>query len=451
MTWPKVDRRKPLRDLGRKTFVWSMYSTPADSGVPAKRNTLYLQVLAAIVVGVIVGYIWPDFGASLKPLGDGFIKLVKMLIAPIIFATVVVGLAGMGDLKKVGRVGGKALFYFEVVSTLALVIGLVVANVFEPGAGVHANPATLDAKSVAGYAKAALQGQTTAEFLLHIIPNTFVGAFAEGEILQVLLLAVLFGIALGQIGEHGRPVLNLVNEVSRVIFGIVSMVTKLAPVAAFGAMAFTIGRYGLKSLVSLGALMACVYLTCAVFVFVVLGLIARFNGFSVWKVIKYIREELLIVLGTSSSETALPGLMTKMEHAGCARPVVGIVVPSGYSFNLDGTSIYLTMAALFVAQATDTHLTLWEQGKLLLVLMITSKGAAGVTGSGFITLAATLAATDKIPVAGMALILGVDRFMSEARAITNFIGNAVATLVVAKWDGAFDATKGGDVLAGKRD
>jgi aerobic C4-dicarboxylate transport protein len=428
-----------------------MLSTPADSGVPAKRNTLYLQVLAAIVVGVIVGYIWPDFGASLKPLGDGFIKLVKMLIAPIIFATVVVGLAGMGDLKKVGRVGGKALFYFEVVSTLALVIGLVVANVFEPGAGVHANPATLDAKSVAGYAKAALQGQTTAEFLLHIIPNTFVGAFAEGEILQVLLLAVLFGIALGQIGEHGRPVLNLVNEVSRVIFGIVSMVTKLAPVAAFGAMAFTIGRYGLKSLVSLGALMACVYLTCAVFVFVVLGVIARFNGFSVWKVIKYIREELLIVLGTSSSETALPGLMTKMEHAGCARPVVGIVVPSGYSFNLDGTSIYLTMAALFVAQATDTHLTLWEQGKLLLVLMITSKGAAGVTGSGFITLAATLAATDKIPVAGMALILGVDRFMSEARAITNFIGNAVATLVVAKWDGAFDATKGGDVLAGKRE
>lgn len=268
--------------------------------------------------------------------------------------------------------------------------------------------------------------------------------------MQVLLLAVLFGIALGQIGEHGRPVLNLINEVSRVIFGIVTMVTKLAPAAAFGAMAFTIGKYGLKSLVSLGALLACVYLTCAVFVFVVLGLIARFNGFSVWKIIRYIREELLIVLGTSSSETALPGLMHKMEHAGCARPVVGIVVPSGYSFNLDGTSIYLTMAALFVAQATDTHLTLWEQGKLLLVLMITSKGAAGVTGSGFITLAATLAATDKIPVAGMALILGVDRFMSEARAITNFIGNAVATLAVAKWDGSFDATKGGDVLVAKR-
>jgi len=426
-----------------------MHTDPAIPANSGKRNTLYLQVLAAIVVGVMVGYLWPDFGASLKPLGDGFIKLVKMLIAPIIFATVVVGLAGMGDLKKVGRVGGRALLYFEIVSTLALIIGLVVANVFMPGAGVHANAASLDAKAVAGYTKAA-QSQSTTDFLLHIIPNTFVGAFAEGEILQVLLLAVLFGIALGQIGEHGRPVLNLINEVARVIFGIVSMVTKLAPVAAFGAMAFTIGKYGLRSLVSLGALMACVYLTCALFVFVVLGLIARFNGFSVWKIIKYIREELLIVLGTSSSETALPGLMHKMETAGCARPVVGIVVPSGYSFNLDGTSIYLTMAALFVAQATDTPLTLWEQGKLLLVLMITSKGAAGVTGSGFITLAATLAATDKIPVAGMALILGVDRFMSEARAITNFIGNAVATLIVAKWDGSFDATKGGEVLAVKQ-
>ena len=426
-----------------------MHTDPAIPANSGKRNTLYLQVLAAIVVGVMVGYLWPDFGASLKPLGDGFIKLVKMLIAPIIFATVVVGLAGMGDLKKVGRVGGRALLYFEIVSTLALIIGLVVANVFMPGAGVHANAASLDAKAVAGYTKAA-QSQSTTDFLLHIIPNTFVGAFAEGEILQVLLLAVLFGIALGQIGEHGRPVLNLINEVARVIFGIVSMVTKLAPVAAFGAMAFTIGKYGLRSLVSLGALMACVYVTCALFIFVVLGLIARFNGFSVWKIIKYIREELLIVMGTSSSETALPGLMHKMETAGCARPVVGIVVPSGYSFNLDGTSIYLTMAALFVAQATDTPLTLWEQGKLLLVLMITSKGAAGVTGSGFITLAATLAATDKIPVAGMALILGVDRFMSEARAITNFIGNAVATLIVAKWDGSFDATKGGEVLAGKR-
>ena len=422
-----------------------MESRPVD-GAPKKRDTLYLQVLAAIVIGITVGTFRPDFGASLKPLGDGFIKLVKMLSAPIIFATAVVGLAGMGDLKKVGRVGGRALWYFEVGSTLALVIGLVMANVFQPGAGVHANAATSDAKSVVGYTKAA-QGQTTAKFFLHIIPNTFVGAFAEGEILQVLLLAGLFGIALGKIGEHGRPVRNLVNEVSRVIFGFVSIVTRLAPLAAFCAMAFTIGSYGLRSLVSLGPLMACVYLTCAVFVFVVLGPIARFNGFSVWKIIKYIREELLIVPGTLSSETALPGLMNKMEHAGCARPAVGIVVPSGYSFNLDGTSIHLTMAAMFVAQATDTPLTLWEQMKLPGVLLITLKGAAGVTGGGFITLAATLAATDKIPVAGMALILGVDRFTSEARAITNFIGNAVATLVVAKWDGSFDASKGGEVLA----
>ena len=415
---------------------------------PAKRNTLYLQVLAAIVVGATVGYVWPEFGASLKPLGDGFIKLVKMLIAPIIFTTVVVGLAGMGDLKKAGRVGAKALLYFEVVSTLALVIGLVVANVFTPGAGVHANGATLDAKSVAGFAKAA-EGQTTTEFFLHIIPNTFVGAFADGEILQVLLLAILFGIALGKIGEHGRPVMNLLNEVARVIFGIVSIVTRLAPLAAFGAMAFTVGKYGLGSLKSLAGLLACVYLTCGLFVVIVLGMIARVNGFSLWRILKLIREELLIVLGTSSSESALPGLMLKMERVGCARPVVGIVVPTGYSFNLDGTSIYLTMAALFVAQATDTPLSLGQQLGLLGVLLVTSKGAAGVTGSGFITLAATLAATKHVPVEGMALILGVDRFMSEARAITNFIGNAVATLVVAKWDGAFDETKAGEILAGR--
>ena len=417
----------------------------AEAATP-KRSTLYLQVLVAIAVGVTVGHFWPEFGASLKPLGDGFIKLVKMLIAPIIFATVVVGLAGMGDLRKVGRVGAKALLYFEVVSSLALVIGLVVANVFAPGAGMHVNVATLDAKAVAGYTKAA-EGQTLTEFFLHIIPNTFVGAFAEGEILQVLLLAILFGIALGKIGEHGRPVMNLINEVSRVIFGIVTIVTKLAPIAAFGAMAFTVGKYGLGSLKSLAGLLACVYLTCIIFVTVVLGLIARFNGFSLWRILKLIREELFIVLGTSSSESALPGLMLKMERAGCARPVVGIVVPAGYSFNLDGTSIYLTMAALFVAHATDTPLSLGQQLGLLGVLLITSKGAAGVTGSGFITLAATLAATKHVPVEGMALILGVDRFMSEARAITNFIGNAVATLVVAKWDGAFDATKGGEVLA----
>ncbi len=412
---------------------------------PVKHDTLYVQVLVAIVLGVIIGALWPSFGTSLKPLGDAFIKLIKVLIAPIIFTTVVVGLAGMGDLKKVGRVGWKALLYFETVSTLALVIGLLVANFFLPGAGIHASASSLDATAVANYTKAA-QSQTVTEFLLHIIPNTFIGAFAEGEILQVLLLAVLFGVALGRLGEHGRPVMNLINEVSRVVFGMVSMITRLAPIAAVGAMAFTVGKYGLNSLVSLGALMACVYLTCAVFIFGVLGLIARTNGFNVWKIILLIKEELLIVLGTSSSEPALPGLMDKMERVGCARPVVGIVVPAGYSFNLDGTSIYLTLAALFVAQATDTPLTLVEQLKLLAVLILTSKGAAGVTGSGFVTLAATLAATDKIPVAGLALLIGVDRFMSEARAITNFIGNAVATLVIAKWDKSFDPAKGREVM-----
>lgn len=426
-----------------------MHPAPAVADAsPPKRSTLYLQVLVAIAIGVTVGHVWPEFGTSLKPLGDGFIKLVKMLIAPIIFATVVVGLAGMGDLKKVGRVGAKALLYFEIVSTLALVIGLVVANVFKPGAGVHANVASLDAKSVAGFTKAA-EGQSMTEFFLHIIPNTFVGAFAEGEILQVLLLAILFGIALGKIGEHGRPVMNLINEVSRVIFGIVSIVTKLAPLAALGAMAFTVGKYGLGSLRSLAGLLACVYLTCGLFIVIVLGTIARLNGFSLLKIVKLIREELFIVVGTSSSESALPGLMEKMEHAGCARPVVGIVVPAGYSFNLDGTSIYLTIAALYVAQATDTSLSLSQQLGLLGVLLITSKGSAGVTGAGFITLAATLGATKHVPVEGMALILGVDRFMSEARAVTNFIGNAVATLVVAKWDGAYDATKGGAVLRRK--
>jgi aerobic C4-dicarboxylate transport protein len=426
-----------------------MHPAPAVAdAAPQKRSTLYLQVLVAIAIGATVGRVWPEFGASLKPLGDAFIKLVKMLVAPIIFATVVAGLAGMGDLKKVGRVGAKALLYFEVVSTAALIIGLVVANVFQPGAGVHATVATLDAKAVAGFAKAA-EGQTMTEFFLHLIPNTFVGAFADGDILQVLLLALLFGVALGKIGEPGRPVVNLINEVASVIFGIVGLVTRLAPLAAFGAMAFTVGKYGLGTLKSLAGLMACVYLTCTVFVIVVLGTIARLNGFSLWRILKLIREELLIVLGTSSSESALPGLMQKMERVGCARPVVGIVVPAGYSFNLDGTSIYLTMAALFVAQATDTPLSLSQQLGLLGVLLVTSKGAAGVTGSGFVTLAATLAATKHVPVEGMALILGVDRFMSEARAITNFIGNSVATLVVAKWDGAFDVTKAREILTGK--
>lgn len=427
-----------------------MSAAPAAHAAPEapsrRRVHLYVQVLVGIVLGGLLGYLQPKWGVALRPLGDGFVNLVKMLIAPIIFTTVVVGLAGMGDLKKVGRVGLKALLYFEVVTTIALVIGLVVANVLAPGAGFHADPATLDAKGLARYTTAAGQ-MGTVDFLLHLIPRTFVSAFAEGEILQVLLLAVLFGLALGQLGDHGRPILNLLNELARVFFGIVTMVTRLAPLAAAGAMAYTIGHFGLGALARLGFLLACVYLTCAIFIFVVLGAIARAAGFSLLRIIRYVKEELLLVVGTSSSESALPGLMHKMEQAGCARPVVGIVVPSGYSFNLDGTCIYLTLAALFVAQATDVTLTLTDQLTLLAVLLLTSKGAAGVTGSGFITLAATLAAMDKIPVAGMTLILGVDRFMSEARAVTNFIGNTVATLVVARWEGAFDRERAGDILA----
>ena len=428
---------------------------PPDSGsatdtpVPRRRVSLYIQVLIGIVLGGLLGYLQPEWGVKLRPLGDAFVSLVKMLIAPIIFATVVVGLAGMGDLKKIGRVGAKALIYFEIVTTLALIIGLIVANGLHPGAGFHADPSTLDARSLGKFTSAAQQ-MDTVQFLLHIIPKTFVSAFSEGEILQVLLLAILFGLALGKLGEHGRPVLNLLHEVARVFFGIVAIVTRAAPLAAAGAMAFTIGEYGVGKLAQLGFLLACVYLTCALFIAIVLGGIARVAGFSLWKVIRYIREELLLVLGTSSSESALPGLMEKMEKIGCARPVVGIVVPSGYSFNLDGTCIYLTMAALFVAQATDTHLDLGQQLALLGLLLLTSKGAAGVTGSGFIVLAATLEMTKKIPVAGIMLLLGVDRFMSEARAITNFIGNTVATLVIAKWEGAFDATKAGEILARKR-
>jgi aerobic C4-dicarboxylate transport protein len=418
-------------------------ATPA---APPARNTLYLQVLAGIVIGGLIGSVKPAWGVELRPLGDAFVNLVKMLIGPIIFTTVVVGLAGMGDLKKIGRVGAKALIYFEVVTTFALIIGLVVANVFTPGAGFHADPTRLETGGLARYTSVAKQ-MGTVDFLMHLIPKTFVSAFSEGEILQVLLLAILFGLALGRLGEHGRPVLTLMHEVARVFFGIVTIVTRAAPVAAGGAMAFTIGEYGVGKLAQLGFLMVCVYTTCLLFVVCVLGGIARVAGFSLWRVLKYIREELLLVLGTSSSESALPGLMEKLEKVGCARPVVGIVVPSGYSFNLDGTSIYLTMAALFVAQATDIHLSLAEQLGLLGVLLLTSKGAAGVTGSGFIVLAATLAATGKIDVRGMVLILGVDRFMSEARAITNFIGNAIATLVVARWDDAFDATKAQEILA----
>ncbi len=406
---------------------------------------LYVQVLLGIALGVVLGLGWPSYGASLKPVADGFVSLVRMLIAPIIFCTVVVGLAGMGDLKQAGRIGWKALVYFEVVTTLALVIGLVVANLWQPGAGFHATPASLNAQDIGTYTAAAKE-QSVVATLLHLIPKTFVSAFAEGDILQVLLLAVLFGLALNRLGATGTPLLKLLQDVTRVFFGMVHLVTKLAPLAAAAAIAFTLGKYGAGPLVQLGQLMLCVYLTCAVFILVVLGCIARFAGFSLFKILRLIRDELLIVVGTSSSETALPGLMEKMERVGCDRTSVGILVPAGYSFNLDGTCIYLTMAALFIGQAMDIPLTLSQQLTLIAVLLLTSKGAAGVTGSGFITLAATLAVTGTIPVVGIALILGVDRFMSEARAVTNFIGNAVATLVIARWNGDYDATKGDAVL-----
>ncbi len=409
---------------------------------------LYVQVLIGIVIGGLIGFYFPTTGTSLKPLGDGFISLIKMLIAPIIFCTVVVGLAGMGDLKKAGKVGFKAFVYFEVVTTIALVIGLVVANVLKPGDGFNATVETLNAGSVAKY-QAAAKSMTVVEHILHIIPKTFVSAFAEGEILQVLFLALLFGITLGQLGDHGRPILNLLQEVTRVFFGMLNSITKLAPLAAAGAIAFTIGQYGVSTLAHLGKLMFCVYLTCALFIFIVLGLIARWNGFSLWKILKYVREEIMIVLGTSTSETALPSLMNKMEKAGCTRSAVGIIVPSGYSFNLDGTCIYLTMAAIFIAQAMNVPITLTEELTLLATLLLTSKGAAAVAGGGFITLAATLATVGNIPVAGIALILGVDRLLSEARSVTNFIGNTVATLVVSRWNGDYDHAKGQEVLADK--
>src|SRR5262247_1497064 len=395
-------------------------------------KSLYFQVVAAIILGILLGYFYPDTGAAMKPLGDGFIKLIKMIIAPIIFCTVVVGIAGMEDMKKVGKTGGLALLYFEGVSTIALIVGLAIVNIVRPGAGMNIDPATLDAKSVAAYTgPGKMEG--TVDFLLNIIPNTVVDAFAKGEILTVLLISVLFGFALHKSGGRGTRVFDVIEKGSHVLFSIVGIIMKVAPLGAFGAMSFTIGKYGVGSLVSLGKLMGTFYLTCLVFIFLVLGTIARLHGFSIWKFIKYIKEELLIVLGTSSSESVLPRMMAKMELLGAKKSVVGLVIPTGYSFNLDGTSIYLTMAAVFIAQATNTPLDLTHQLTLLLVLLLTSKGAAGVTGSGFIVLAATLSAVGNVPVAGLALILGIDRFMSEARALTNLIGNGVATVVVAKW------------------
>ncbi|MFG1365317.1 dicarboxylate/amino acid:cation symporter [Xanthobacter versatilis] len=395
---------------------------------------LYFQVIIAIIAGILLGHFYPDVGASLKPLGDAFIKLVKMVIAPVIFLTVVTGIAGMRDLAKVGRVAGKAMIYFITFSTLALLIGLVVANVVQPGSGLNIDPKSLDPKAVAGYAAQA-HDSTIIGFLMNIIPTTPISALASGDILQVLFFAVLFGIALGGVGEAGEPVMKILNSASAAMFRLVAILMKAAPLGAFGAMAFTIGKYGIGSVANLAMLIVTFYITAALFIFVVLGLVARYNGFSLWKLLKYIREELLLVLGTSSSEAALPGLMLKMERAGCAKSVVGLVIPTGYSFNLDGTNIYMTLAALFIAQATGIHLSFEEQILLLLVAMLSSKGAAGITGAGFITLAATLSVVPSVPVAGLALILGIDRFMSECRAITNFIGNAVATIVVARWEG----------------
>ena len=417
-------------------------------------KSLYFQVIVAIIAGILVGHFFPSgtqvingvekyvpgWGELFYPLGQGFIKLIKMIIAPVIFCTVVSGIAGMESMKSVGKTGGVALLYFEIVSTIALLIGLLVINIWKPGVGMNVDPSTLDTSGISRFVESGQQ-QSTVDFFMHIIPNTVVGAFAEGEILQVLLFALMFGFALHKLGDAGKPVLKFIDQISHVFFNIVNMIMKLAPIGAFGAMAYTIGKYGIGSLAQLAQLIICFYITCLLFIFLVLGTISRLCGFSILKMIRMIREELLIVLGTSSSESVLPRMLKKLEIAGCEKSVVGLVIPTGYSFNLDGTSIYLTMAAIFIAQATNTQLDLMHQVTLLGVLLISSKGAAGVTGSGFIVMAATLSAVGHIPVAGLALILGIDRFMSEARALTNLVGNSLATIVVAKWVGQLDQEK----------
>ena len=409
-------------------------------------KTLYGQVLVATLIGVVVGHVWPAAGAAMKPLGDGFIKLVRMIIAPVIFCTVAAGIAGAGDMKTVGRAGLVAIMYFEAVSTLALIIGLIVVNTARPGAGMNVDAAAIDASAVAQYAMAG-NAHTPAGFLLDLIPTSAVDAFARGDILQVLLISVLFGFAVRAAGATGRPVLDLLERLSVVVFGMVGIIMKAAPLGAFGAMAFTVGSFGVGTLASLGKLIACFYATCLLFIFVVLGLIARAHGFGIWRFIRYIREEIFIVFGTSSSESALPRLMEKLEGLGVGRSIVGLVVPAGYSFNLDGTAIYLSIATVFIAQATNTPLTLGQQAALLALLLITSKGAAGVAGAALVVLAATLSATGVIPVAGVALILGIHRFMGEAMAVTNLIGNGVATIVVGKWCGQVDDARLADRLA----
>jgi aerobic C4-dicarboxylate transport protein len=418
------------------------HATAAASATRGKPfyHSLYVQVLTAIAIGIALGHFYPDLGEQMKPLGDAFIKMIKMIIAPIIFCTVVHGIASMQDMKKVGRVGLKALIYFEVLTTLALIVGLIVVNTLQPGVGMNVDVKALDTKGIQGFvAKSKEQG--TIQFLMDIIPNTVVGAFASGEILQVLFFAILFAFGLQALGERGKALLNVIDQASYALFGVVGIIMKVAPIGAFGAMAFTIGKYGVATLLSLAKLMVAFYATCIIFVFLVLGFFAWLAGFNIFKFIRYIKEELLIVLGTSSSESVLPRMIAKMENLGCEKSVVGLVIPTGYSFNLDGTCIYLTMAALFLAQATGTDLSLAQQLGIVGILLLTSKGAAGVTGSGFIVLAATLASVGTIPVASIALILGVDRFMSEARALTNLIGNGVATVVVSKWEGALDAER----------
>lgn len=409
---------------------------------------LYFQVLMGIVVGVFLGHFFPETGAAMKPFGDAFIRLIKMMVAPIIFCTIVVGIAKMGDMREVGRVGLKALVYFEVVSTAALVIGLIVVNVYQPGVGVNADPSTLDTGNLSSYTTNATN-LSTIDFLLNIIPHTVVSAFAQGEILQVLLFSILLGISLSQFGEKGRLLIKIIEQSSHALFGVIGIIMRVAPIGAFGAMAFSIGTYGFGTLLPLGKLMIGVCLTCLLFIFLILGPILKSVGFSIWKFLIYIKEEIFIVLGTSSSETALPRMITKLENMGCAKPVVGLVIPTGYSFNLDGTSIYLTMASVFIAQATNTELTLYQQLSLLGVLMLTSKGAAAVPGGGFVTLASTLSTVDTLPVAGLALLVGVDLFMSEIRSVTNLIGNGVATIVVSKWEKAIDVRKARRVLMGE--
>ncbi len=412
-------------------------------------KTLYFQVIVGLVLGVLIGYVNPPLGVSLKPLGDGFINLIKMIITPVIFCTVSVGIAGMENLKAVGRVGGKTLLYFEVITTLALIIGLVVVNVVQPGAGINADPASMDMGSIANFTS--VKSQTTMEFIMGIIPKSAVGAFAEGNLLQVLLFSVLFGVSMSAMGEKGKPILATLERFGQALLGIVNLVMKLAPIGAFGAIGFTIGKYGIGTLSQLGQLVACFYVTSIIFIVVVLGSVCWWSGISLWKLLRYIKEEIFITLGTASTESVLPHMMEKLEALGCTRPVVGLVLPTGYSFNLDGAAIYLTMSSMFIAQAMNIHIDLEHQLLLLGILLLTSKGGAGVAGAALIALTATLQAHPIIPVAGVTLVIGIDRIMNEVRAVTNLIGNTVATVAIAKWEGVLDMDLAQRVLNGEID